>query len=122
MADSCYSARLGKRAVAALRQRHVSGESNVPICSLVAASDKPERNFSVTFGLGLMGKHRKLTRATCARIATCSADPAKAEGGDLPLAVEIVEDIKVGGTEFDPWYFFYAPAAAVAEDAVVYCL
>ncbi len=41
---------------------------------------------------------------------------------DQPLALEIVEDIKVDTDDHDPFFFFYAPATAISAGSAIYTL
>ena len=183
VSDSCYSAKMGKRAFAAARRRHHAaiaavaadtppiataaaiapaaaaaagggGVSAVPVddhddgrttmpnppstLAFLAASERPEKNFSCRFGLEVMRKRRILTGECRANLRqSWREDCAGDEGGGnrdeaenkrqqmlLRGAVELVERIPVESDDFEPWFFFYSPVEAVADMGVssVYAL
>jgi len=116
--DSCYSAKMGKKGFVALRERHHCGE-NVPICSMLMASDKPEKNFSCMFALEAMAVRRKLSRATCAKVKTEAQLQENSAGA---IALEIMDDISVDTDDHDPFFFFYAPTDAIDAHREIYTL
>ena len=119
VADSCYAAKMGKTGFAALSNRHASGQ-HVPVCSMLMASEKPEKNFSCVFALEAMQSRRKLSRATCERVA--AEAPSLLADTEPTIALEIVEDIIVDTKDFDPFFFFYAPVDSVSADSIMYTL
>eukprot|EP00939_MAST-03C_sp_MAST-3C-sp1_P003820 g3820.t1 len=122
VADSCYSALLGKSLYRSLYTRTnqaANGTEKIPSLLFLAASDKPEKNFSVRFALDMMRSRRKLDASTRAALAGSGTNGSGADKTKAMTALEIVEDVRFEGSDdFDPWLFLFVPVenAKTAEE------
>jgi len=90
--DSCYSAVTAMQAVQACKLKVESGEGTAPALAICAASNKPQKNYSVDWVLDVCPQHRV--------VASGSPD-------DHSVCV-VVENLKTSHDDYDPFYFFFA--------------
>ena len=90
--DSCFSAVMAKHAIEGCKAHTAKGPT--PAMAICAASNKPQWNYSVDWVLDVCTQHRVVVPGTL----------------DLTTACEVVEDLKTGSEDYDPFYMFFAPA------------
>ena len=105
VADTCYSARLGKVAFQDLRRRQADDKAiKLPSFCMLSASDLPEKNFSVSFALKQFERHRMLSKQTCDLFVRNES------------SIEIVENIPFPETDdFNPYLFLFVPYTAILK-------
>ena len=103
VADTCYSARLGKSAFMDFQRRDGEGEPLPSFCFL-GASDVAEKNFSAMFALDQLANHRVISRETCNTFLEKKLPIALAENIPFPKS-----------NDFNPYLFLYVPFSTLKQ-------
>ena len=98
VADTCYSARLGKKAFVDFQRRGDKNEESLPSFCFLGASDLPEKNFSTMFALDQLKSYRALSRRTCEVFIENKSPIILAKNIAYPMS-----------DDFNPYMFLYVP-------------
>ena len=105
VADTCYSARLGKIAFEDLLEKQMENKMvNLPSFCMLSASDLPEKNFSISFALNQFQKHRMLSKETCDRFISNNCFIAIAEN------IVCIET-----NDFNPYLYLFVPLSVLLQ-------
>ena len=106
VADTCYSARLGKIAFIDFQRRGDEGKESLPSFCFLGASDLPEKNFSTMFALDQFKSYRVLSRQTCKIFIENESPIILAENIRYPMS-----------DDFNPYMFLYVPLSTLKHCA-----
>jgi len=105
--DSCFSAVTATQAIQACQKHAEAGEGSTPALAITAASNKPQKNYSVDWVLDVCASHRIVVPGSM-------EDPEK-------MCV-VIEDLKTGHIDYDPFYMFFTPPGFSSDGNIVFTL